>query len=144
MDILVTPVVTILTGVGLSAWWAPVIGPPHPFSRKDSTAKPTILAQHPATAAPPASPVRPKAAQIAAEEMGRVKVWGPAVWLGRSACGQAGSPPVNGPLPTGRRLLSRELWTGWGNQIIGQALEALAGEKLRREEAAARHDYRVR
>ena len=26
MDILVTPVVTILTGVGLSAWWAPVIG----------------------------------------------------------------------------------------------------------------------
>lgn len=30
------------------------------------------------------------------------------------------------------------------NQIIGQALEALAGEKLRREEAAARHDYRVR
>ena len=30
------------------------------------------------------------------------------------------------------------------NQIIGQALEALAGEKLRREEANARHDYRVR
>ena len=30
------------------------------------------------------------------------------------------------------------------NQIIGQALEALAGEKLRREEAAANHDYRVR
>lgn len=29
------------------------------------------------------------------------------------------------------------------NQIIGQCLEALAGEKLRREEAAARHDYRV-
>ena len=26
VDILVTPVVTILTGVGLSAWWAPVIG----------------------------------------------------------------------------------------------------------------------
>ena len=30
------------------------------------------------------------------------------------------------------------------NQIIGQALEALAGEKLRREEANARRDYRVR
>ena len=30
------------------------------------------------------------------------------------------------------------------NQIIGQCLEALAGEKLRREEAAAKHDYRVR
>lgn len=30
------------------------------------------------------------------------------------------------------------------NQIIGQALEALAGEKQRREDAAARHDYRVR
>ena len=29
------------------------------------------------------------------------------------------------------------------NQIIGLCLEALAGEKLRREEAAARHDYRV-
>ena len=29
------------------------------------------------------------------------------------------------------------------NQIIGQCLEALAGEKLRREEAAAKHDYRV-
>ena len=30
------------------------------------------------------------------------------------------------------------------NQIIGQLLEALAGEKLRREEAAAKHDFRVR
>ena len=30
------------------------------------------------------------------------------------------------------------------NQIIGQCLEALAEEKARREEAAARHDYRVR
>ncbi len=29
------------------------------------------------------------------------------------------------------------------NQIIGQALEALADEKLRREQAAARHDYRI-
>ena len=29
------------------------------------------------------------------------------------------------------------------NQIIGLCLEALAGEKVRREEAAARHDYRV-
>ena len=46
--------------------------PPQPFSRKESTAKPTMLAQHPATAAPPARPVRPKAAQIAAEEMGSV------------------------------------------------------------------------
>ena len=32
-----------------------------------------MLAQHPATAAPPARPVRPKAAQMAAEEMGRVR-----------------------------------------------------------------------
>ena len=47
--------------------------PPHRFSRKDSTAKPTMLAQHPATAAPPARPVRPRAAQMAAEEMGRVR-----------------------------------------------------------------------
>lgn len=30
------------------------------------------------------------------------------------------------------------------NQIIGQCLEALAEEKARREEAAAKHDYRVR
>ena len=45
---------------------------PHLFSRKDMTAKPTICAQHPATAAPPASPVSPRAAQIAAEEIGRV------------------------------------------------------------------------
>ena len=30
------------------------------------------------------------------------------------------------------------------NQIIGRCLEALAAEKLRREEAAARHDFRVR
>lgn len=29
------------------------------------------------------------------------------------------------------------------NQIIGQALEALAAEKVRREEAAARHDFRI-
>ena len=29
------------------------------------------------------------------------------------------------------------------NQIIGQCLEALAGEKIRRETAAANHDYRV-
>ncbi len=46
--------------------------PPQRFSRKDSTAKPTMLAQQPATAAPPARPVRPNAAQMAAEEMGRV------------------------------------------------------------------------
>lgn len=30
------------------------------------------------------------------------------------------------------------------NQIIGQCLDALAGEKLRRETAAATHDYRIR
>ena len=47
--------------------------PPQRFSGNDMTAKPTICAQHPATAAPPASPVRPSAAQIAAEEMGRVR-----------------------------------------------------------------------
>ena len=36
------------------------------------TAKPIICAQQPATAAPPASPVRDNAAQIAAEEIGNV------------------------------------------------------------------------
>ena len=46
--------------------------PPHLFSGKDMTAKPTICAQQPATAAPPARPVRPRAAQIAALEIGRV------------------------------------------------------------------------
>ena len=46
--------------------------PPHLFSRKLSTAKPIMLAQHPATAAPPASPVSPKAAQIAALLIGSV------------------------------------------------------------------------
>ena len=47
--------------------------PPQPFSRKLITAKPTIWAQQPATAAPPARPVRPSTEQIAAEEMGRVR-----------------------------------------------------------------------
>ena len=47
--------------------------PPQRFSRKDMTAKPTICAQQPATAAPPARPVSPRAAQMAAEEMGRVR-----------------------------------------------------------------------
>ena len=47
--------------------------PPQRFSRKLITAKPTIWAQHPATAAPPARPVRPMAAQMAAEEMGSVR-----------------------------------------------------------------------
>ena len=47
--------------------------PPQPFSLKDITAKPIIWAQHPATAAPPANPTRPKEAQMAAEEMGRVR-----------------------------------------------------------------------
>ena len=46
--------------------------PPHLFSLKDITAKPTICAQQPATAAPPARPVSPSAAQIAAEEIGSV------------------------------------------------------------------------
>ena len=36
------------------------------------TAKPTIWAQQPASAAPPASPVSPSAAQMAADEMGSV------------------------------------------------------------------------
>ena len=51
---------------------------------------------------------------------------------------------------TGHAALAGERWrlTPEGflvsNQIIGQALEALAGEKLRREGANARHDYRVR
>ena len=47
--------------------------PPQRFSLKLITAKPTICAQHPATAAPPASPVRESAAQIAALEMGSVR-----------------------------------------------------------------------
>ena len=47
--------------------------PPQRFSLKERTAKPTMLAQQPATAAPPARPVRPMAAQMAAEEMGRVR-----------------------------------------------------------------------
>ena len=42
--------------------------PPQRFSLKLITAKPTICAQQPATAAPPARPVKPKAAQIAAAE----------------------------------------------------------------------------
>ena len=46
--------------------------PPQPFSRKLITAKPTIWAQQPATAAPPARPTKPKEAQMAAEEMGSV------------------------------------------------------------------------
>ena len=47
--------------------------PPQRFSRKDRTAKPTIWAQQPATAAPPARPVRPSTEQMAAEEMGSVR-----------------------------------------------------------------------
>ena len=47
--------------------------PPHRFSRKERMAKPTIWVQQPATAAPPARPVRPRAAQMAALEMGRVR-----------------------------------------------------------------------
>ena len=51
---------------------------------------------------------------------------------------------------TGRARMREDRWclTPEGflvsNQIIGQLLEALAGEKLRREEAAAKHDFRVR
>ena len=51
--------------------WA--TSPPQRFSRKLMTAKPTIWAQQPATAAPPARPVRLRAAQMAAEEMGSVR-----------------------------------------------------------------------
>ena len=47
--------------------------PPQRFSRKDITAKPTICAQQPATAAPPARPVRASTEQIAAEDIGRVR-----------------------------------------------------------------------
>ena len=46
--------------------------PPHLFSLKLITAKPTICAQQPATAAPPASPVSESAAQIAALLIGSV------------------------------------------------------------------------
>ena len=46
--------------------------PPHLFSLKLITANPIIWAQQPATAAPPARPVRERAAQMAAEEMGSV------------------------------------------------------------------------
>ena len=49
------------------------IRPPHLFSLKLITANPTICAQHPATAAPPASPVRLSAAQIAALLIGSVR-----------------------------------------------------------------------
>ena len=46
--------------------------PPQRFSLNDITAKPTICAQHPATAAPPARPVSPNAAHMAADDIGRV------------------------------------------------------------------------
>ena len=46
--------------------------PPQRFSLNDMTAKPTICAQQPATAAPPARPVSPSTEQIAAEEIGSV------------------------------------------------------------------------
>ena len=46
--------------------------PPQRFSRKLMTANPTIWAQQPATAAPPARPVSPRLAQMAAEEIGSV------------------------------------------------------------------------
>ncbi len=48
------------------------ITPPQRFSRKEMAAKPIICAQHPANAAPPASPVKPNAAQMAADEIGSV------------------------------------------------------------------------
>ena len=47
--------------------------PPQPFSRKLITANPTIWAQQPARAAPPARPVSPSAAQMAADDMGSVR-----------------------------------------------------------------------
>ena len=46
--------------------------PPQRFSLKLMTAKPTICAQQPATAAPPARPVSCRTEQIAAEEIGSV------------------------------------------------------------------------
>lgn len=46
--------------------------PPQPFSLNETTAKPTMFAQQPARAAPPARPVRLRAAQIAAEDIGSV------------------------------------------------------------------------
>ena len=46
--------------------------PPHLFSRKLKTAQPTICAQQPAVAAPPASPSRLSIMQIAALLIGRV------------------------------------------------------------------------
>ena len=49
------------------------IRPPHLFSLNDITAKPIIWAQHPASAAPPASPVRENAAHIAADDIGKVR-----------------------------------------------------------------------
>ena len=71
------------TRLGICSILVPIpweTSPPQRFSRKDITAKPTICAQHPATAAPPAIakptsppiPERPRAAHIAAEEMGKV------------------------------------------------------------------------
>ena len=47
--------------------------PPTLFSRKLAQANPTICAQQPATAAPPASPVRPMEAHIAALLTGSVR-----------------------------------------------------------------------
>ena len=45
--------------------------PPQRFSRKERTANPTMLAQHPATGgAPPPGPSAPARTQMAAEEMG--------------------------------------------------------------------------
>ena len=46
--------------------------PPQRFSRKLMTAKPTMFAQQPASAAPPERPVRVSTWQMAAEEMGSV------------------------------------------------------------------------
>lgn len=54
-------------------------------------------------------------------------------------CEQSGHAALRG----GRWRLTPEGFLV-SNQIIRQALEALAREKIRREEAAVRHDYRVR
>ena len=47
--------------------------PPHRFSRKEATAKPTIWVVQPIVDAPAATPDRPRITPRAAEEIGRVR-----------------------------------------------------------------------